>query len=119
MNFFSDHDVYGQTIKFLRSHGHHVIRAQDVGLAGAKDSEILRYAAHHDLILLTRDKDFGALVFQRQAHSKGIIFLRIYPRTIEAVHQQLLSLLNNFTETELHQYFVVIEDNHYRMRLLP
>jgi malonyl-CoA/methylmalonyl-CoA synthetase len=53
MNFFSDHDVFGPTIKFLQTNGHFVIRAQDVGLAKAKDREILQYATDHNLILLT------------------------------------------------------------------
>lgn len=96
-----------------------MIRAQDVGLAGAKDSEILRYAANHSLILLTRDKDFGALVSQRRAWCKGVVFLRIHPHTRVAVHQQLLCVLHDFSEIELQQSFVVVEDNHYRTRSLP
>lgn len=119
MNFFSDHDVYGQTIKFLRAYGHSVTRAQDVGLAAAEDLEILRYATEHNLILLTRDSDFGILVFQQREYSRGVIFFRIHPITLHAVHQQLLRVLAELTEAELYRSFVSIEATRYRLRKLP
>jgi predicted nuclease of predicted toxin-antitoxin system len=119
MNFFSDHDVYGQTIKFLHAHGHAVARAQDVGLADAEDLEILRYATNHNLILLTRDSDFGILVFQQQEYSRGVIFLRVHPITLHAVHQQLLRVLAELTEAELYRSFISVEATRYRLRKLP
>lgn len=119
MKFFSDHDVYGQTVRYLSERGHHVIRAQDVGLAQAKDSEILAYAFTHKLILVTRDKDFGALVFQRDVRSGGIVFLRIEPHTLDQVHEQLARAIDELDEEVLDRSFVVIEVNHYRVRQLP
>ncbi len=119
MSFFSDHDVYGQTIKYLVHAGHSVTRAQDVGLAQAKDPVILEYAADHDMILLTRDKDFGALVFQRHIKSGGVIFLRIDPRSQDQVHGQLTRALNELDEKTLFHSFVVVEATHYRVRQLP
>jgi len=119
MNFFSDHDVYGQTVKFLLAHGHAVTRAQDVWLADADDLQILRYATDHNLILLTRDSDFGTLVFQHQEYSRGVIYLRIHPITLSAVHQQLLRALTEMTEAELYRSFITVEANRYRLRKLP
>jgi len=119
MNFFSDHDVYGQTVKFLRANGHSVTRAQDARLADADDLEILRYATSHNLILLTRDTDFGALIFQQEEYSRGVIFLRIHPATLSAVHQQLLRVLSELTEAEFHRSFVTVEATRYRLRRLP
>ena len=119
MNLFSDHDVYGQTIKFLRSVGHVVTRAQDVGLASAEDTEILQYAADNNLILVTRDKGFGALVFQKQAKSRGVIFLRIYPSTTPSVHNQLIRIFTELTEAEIRRSFIVVEAKQYRVRRIP
>jgi predicted nuclease of predicted toxin-antitoxin system len=116
MNFFTDHDVYGQTIRFLRANGHAVTRAQDVGLASAEDSIVLQYAASSNLILITRDKGFGALVFKQQVTSRGVIFLRIHPLTISAVHKQLLRVLVELTEAEIRQSFIVVEATQYRVR---
>lgn len=119
MNFFSDHDVWGQTIKFLRANGHSVIRAQDVGLAKAEDSELIHYAASCNLIMVTRDKGFGALVYQQQVKSRGVIFLRILPSTMTRVHKQLLRAVVDLTEAELYRSFIVVEANQYRVRKLP
>ena len=119
MKFFSDHDVYGQTIKFVRAIGHIVIRAQDVDLAKAEDSEILQYAASNNLILIMRDKGFGALVFQRQATSRGVIFLRIHPSTISSVHHQLTRVLTELTDAEIRRSFIAVETKQYRVRRIP
>lgn len=119
MKFFSDHDVYGQTVKFLPAHVHHVTRAQEVGLAQSKDSDLLEYAFAHDLVLMTRDKDFGALVFHQQLRCGGIIFLRVEPHTQEQVHLQLLRAIGEIEEHTFRNSFIVIEANHYRVRQLP
>jgi predicted nuclease of predicted toxin-antitoxin system len=119
MTFFSDHDVYGQTIKFVRTLGHIVIRAQDVGLAKAEDSAILQYAASNNLILITRDKGFGALVFQKQATSGGVILLRIHPSTMSSVHHQLNRALDELNEAEIRRSFIAVETKQYRVRLIP
>jgi len=119
VKFFSDHDVYGQTVRHLLACGHEVVRAQDVGLAQAKDSEIIAYALAHELLLVTRDKDFGALVFQHNVLCSGIIFLRIEPHTQDQVHEQLMRALAELDEETLRRSFIVIEANHYRVRQLP
>jgi len=119
MNFFSDHDVFGATVKFLLAKGYFVTRAQDVGLAKAKDREILQYATDHNLILLTCDTDFGALVFQQKAQSRGVVFLRAYSTTLPLVHYQLFRTLTELTEAELHRSFIVVTATQYRLRRLP
>jgi hypothetical protein len=71
------------------------------------------------LILITRDKGFGALVFQRQIISRGVILLRIHPLTISAVHKQLLRVLAELTEAEIRRSFIVVEATQYRVRKIP
>jgi predicted nuclease of predicted toxin-antitoxin system len=63
MKFLADQDVYAITIAFLSGLGHEVVRAAQLGLAQAKDAELLRVAHEQGGILVTRDRDFGALVF--------------------------------------------------------
>jgi predicted nuclease of predicted toxin-antitoxin system len=70
-------------------------------------------------ILLTRDSDFGTLIFQQQEYSRGVIFLRVHPFTLSAVHQQLLRALAELTEAEFYRSFIAIEATRYRLRKLP
>ena len=51
------------TIRFLIGLGHDVVSVAQLGLARAEDSELLRVAQQEGRIFVTRDRDFGALVF--------------------------------------------------------
>jgi len=78
MRFLTDQDVYAITIRFLCSLGHDVVTAAQLGLAQADDLELLRVAQAQGRIFVTRDRDFGGLVFVLGSGA-GVIYLRILP----------------------------------------
>ena len=119
MRFLADQDVYAYTIAFLRSQGHDVLTAREAGLSTTPDQEILGRALETGRILLTRDSDFGSLAFLNMQPSTGIILLRIARQTASQVHQELLRLITEHTEEELHYSFVVVEPSRHRIRNLP
>jgi predicted nuclease of predicted toxin-antitoxin system len=80
VRFLADQDVYAGTIRFLSVLGHEVVPAARLGLARAPDADLLRVAHEQQRIFLTRDRDFGALVFARGGES-GVIYLRMLPST--------------------------------------
>jgi predicted nuclease of predicted toxin-antitoxin system len=118
MRFLIDQDVYAATAGFLDSLGHDVVRAAQIGLSCAGDAELLRIAEEQDRILITRDRDFGGLVFIRSLGA-GVLYLRVLPSTQHAVHDELKQVLSTYTEGELKQAFVVIEPGGHRIRRLP
>lgn len=71
---------YGVTIRSLRELGHDVIPVADIGLAQGGDEELLKTAQALGRIFVTRDRDFGNLVFVK-ALGAGVIYLRIAPST--------------------------------------
>ena len=85
MRFLLDQDVYGITAQFLGDLGHDVVQVAEIGLARAADEEILNIAQEQSRILVTRDRDYGNLVFV-QALGAGVLYLRILPSTQNAVH---------------------------------
>ena len=115
MKFLVDQDVYGTTSAFLKHLGHDVVRVSQLGLSAADDADILRVARDESRILVTRDRDFGALVFVRHA-GPGILYLRILPSSQDAVHNELERVLTTCTETELQASFVVVEPGRHRIR---
>jgi predicted nuclease of predicted toxin-antitoxin system len=117
MKFLADQDVWAVTISYLRGLGHDVVRAAQLGLAQAEDAELLRVAHDQGRILVTRDRDFGALVFVK-GNGPGVIYLRILPSTQNAVHVELERVLSLYSEQELHASFVVIEPRRHRIRKL-
>ncbi len=85
MKFLIDHDVYAATVRFLKSLGHDVIPVAQIGYHQAEDSTLLKLAQEQNRIFVTRDRDFGHLVFVRELGT-GVIYLRVLPSTQKAVH---------------------------------
>jgi len=117
MKFLADQDVYNLTIRFLAGLGHDVVPVAHLGLAQADDVELLRVAHQESRIFVTRDRDFGALVFV-QGKGPGVIYLRALPSTQNAVHSELERVLRLYGEQELAASFVVVEPGRHRIRKL-
>lgn len=111
MRFLTDQDIYKLTVQWLRKEGHDVVTAKELGMERASDVDLLREAKRQDRRFLTRDKDFGALVFLYKQLSAGVILLRITPTTVERVHYQLRRLLQEYAEESLRTLFCVVEPN--------
>jgi predicted nuclease of predicted toxin-antitoxin system len=118
MRFLADQDVYGSTMRLLASLGHDVATAAQSGLAQAEDSELLRIAHEQNRIFVTRDRDFGSLVFV-SGMRPGVVYLRILPSVQELVHAEFERVLAAYSEDELRDSFVVVEPGRHRIRRLP
>ena len=115
MRFLLDQDVWTITARFLRELGHDVLSVEQIELRPWTDAEVLETAGRLHRILITRDRDFGALVFA-QHMSPGVIYLRTSPTTAMSCHQTLNVCLSNHPETELSRAFVTVEPGRYRFR---
>ena len=93
MKLLADNDVYKITVDFLRQHGHDVVTAKELGLNKASDKELLEKAKIMDRLFITRDKDFGMLVFLKKE-----------------------KILEKYTEKDLETAFCVVEPHRYRIR---
>ena len=119
MRLLLDQDMYKMTSDQLREWGHNVVTVREIGMERAEDQDLLKKAKEASRILVTRDKDFGRLVFLKGELSTGVIFLRITPGSAELAHQELNRLLNEHAEQELMNVFCVVEPHRYRIRQLP
>jgi predicted nuclease of predicted toxin-antitoxin system len=117
MKFLTDQDIYAATVRFLSGLGHDVVTAAQLGLAQAEDAELLRIAGEHSRIFVTRDRDFGGLVFV-QGGGTGVIYLRLLPSTQHVVHAELERVLTLYSEQDLQGSFVVVEPARHRIRKL-
>jgi predicted nuclease of predicted toxin-antitoxin system len=115
MRFLADQDVYASTTCFLTGLGHDVLPTAQAGLAQAVDADLLRFAHEQRRIFLTRDRDFGSLVFV-EGYGPGVVYLRIQPSTQNAVHAEFERVLSLYAEDELQRSFVVIEPGRHRIR---
>ncbi len=115
MRFLVDQDVYASTVRFLSDLGHDVVPVARLGLSRAKDSQLLRVAREQGRVFVTRDRDFGGLVFV-EGQGPGVIYLRALPSTQNAVHAELERVLTLYAERELQISFVVVEPGRHRIR---
>jgi predicted nuclease of predicted toxin-antitoxin system len=115
MRFLLDQDVYAKTARFLRAEGHDLLQVSELGLSQATDETILSTAQTQNRILITRDRDYGNLVFV-QALGTGVIYLRILPTTLAAVHAELGRVTAQYSAAELSKAFVVVSNDGHRFR---
>lgn len=118
MQFLIDEDLPRSTGDLLRSYGHEAIDVRDIGLRGAKDSQIASYAQRRDLCLVTGDFDFSDIRNYPPAQYTGLIVLSI-PRDATAL--VIINLLEGFLKqdklvSELSGKLAIIEPGRIRIR---
>ena len=118
MRILTDQDVYKTTIDNLIKWGYDVTTAKELNMDKATDEALLAMANKLDCLLITRDKDFGAILFLRKELSTGVILLRGNPNQIDDLHIQLKRLLHEHSEDKLKASICVVEHNKYRIRRL-
>ena len=102
----------------MRDLGYDVVPVAQIGCSQATDSELLSIAQEQDRVLVTRDRDFGGLVFVGGLGA-GVIYLRVLPSTQNAVHEELERVVKSYSADELKRAFVVVEPGRHRFRKLP
>lgn len=115
MRLLLDQDVYEVTARFLLELGHDVAKVSELGMARSSDEENLQKALELKRIFVTRDRDYGNLVFVRGILA-GVIFLRILPSNKDDVHRELKHVLDSYGHDELTQAFIVVESRRHRHR---
>ena len=94
----------------LRSEGHDVIRASDVGQARAEDNEILAKAISEDRILVTLDEHFGDWTILPLNNHSGVIRLKINPTTSKKASDLLLPFLRLYSEAQFRNRLVILSE---------
>ena len=79
MRFLIDADLPRSTKTLLEKFGHEAIDVRDIGLGGAKDPVIARYAQDRQLCLLTGDFGFADIRNYPPESYCGIVVLELPP----------------------------------------
>lgn len=88
--FLADEGVDFRIVAALRGRGYQVQSVAEDS-PGIPDTEVLALAVERDAVLITEDKDFGEMVFQKRQFSPGVLLLRLQgvpaARKVELVTQ--------------------------------
>lgn len=117
MRLLADENIPLASIQALRAAGHDV-RAASETMARPLDREVLARAGAEGRVLVTFDRDFGALAFKRGVSAPaGIVLLRFVPVTPDEPATILLDLLSDSGLT-FSRKFTVVDRERVRQRSL-
>jgi len=118
MQFLIDEDLPRSTANLLRQYGHEAIDVRDIGLRGAKDSEIVLYAQSKGLCLLTGDFDFSDIRNYQPSQYPGLLVLNITGNVTAIFITKLLEgfLKQDKLVSELTGKLVIVEPGRIRIR---
>lgn len=87
-------EMYAGLREFFETLGWNVLTAQDVGLKGAKDKEIVDYARANDLLIVTQDQrpaDLAELTGVKYVLISNAMIARIADAKIREKYPDLIS----------------------------
>jgi predicted nuclease of predicted toxin-antitoxin system len=115
--FLADENMPSNVATVLTVRGHAVRFVQEFGF-GLSDEEVLKIAVKLDAVLLTRDQDFGRLIFEMgRQYPAGVVLFRLPSHEIISVVETLDSLPP--TNQPLISYFTTWDRHGIRQRKLP
>lgn len=116
MKFVADEGVDLAIVTALRNAKFDVIYIAEE-LAGIMDQKVLELANSQNRVLITRDKDFGELVFKNKMLHSGIVLYRLHELSTEEKVKLVMQVINKFNES-LMNAFTVIQSNKVRIKKL-
>ena len=119
MKFLADMAISARTVSWLRLQGHDVIHVREIGMARARDAEILARALHEARIVLTLDLDFGYLLSISGSQLPSVILFRLGNETATVVTQRLDAVLTCCTDALKSGALVIVDEQRIRVRQLP
>jgi predicted nuclease of predicted toxin-antitoxin system len=119
LKFFADECISPSTVTFLIKLGYKAVHAEDAKMSAAKDTEILNYTAQKDMILITQDLDFSALLALSGSSHPGVITLRLKFPSPENVNNSLKRLLDSQRENQIKGSMIILEETKIRFRSIP
>jgi predicted nuclease of predicted toxin-antitoxin system len=114
MKFVADEGVDRSLVVLLRQSSHDVLYFAETD-SGTDDEVILTLAKTEERILITRDKDFGELVYRMNKLHSGIILIRAEELSSK-IRSQLVTDFIQANLDKLSSYFIVIQPGTARFR---
>ena len=116
MKLFLDENLSPQHASELRAEGHDALSVMEVGLSGATDEQVLRFAIENDRVLVTLDADFANVMRFPPEQTLGVVRLKVHPATEERIRQAIRRALLFLHNIDISGRLAVVDDEEIRIR---
>lgn len=104
-------------MKALEEMGYKVEHARTSGFKGSSDEDIARYARKEKAVLVSRDLDFGNLLWYPEGSHHGVLIIRFpYDFTAAQITDKLKKFVEKIEVEKLVGHITILELGRYRMR---
>ncbi len=110
----ADENILDSIINSLRENGYEVFSIKEM-LRGSDDLSIAQLSLIPPRIILTEDKDFGEIAFQKKISITACILLRYLPFDEKQITSSLSSFLKNESVSSLSGKFITITRDKIRI----
>ena len=119
LRLLADMNLSPRTVEDLRQAGHDVTRVSSLLPVDAADSEILDLARRQEMIVVTQDLDFSALLALGGYDRPSLVTLRLTNTDPSVVTRRLSQVLPRIEKPLSEGSAVTIDDTTVRIRKLP
>jgi predicted nuclease of predicted toxin-antitoxin system len=112
-------NISPKTVESLRSQGWTISRVSELLPSNATDQEILELARREDMVVVSQDLDFSALLALGGYSRPSLVTLRLFTSDPESVTQALMKNLPKHEDSLRKGCAVTLEDFRARVRMLP
>lgn len=116
MKLFLDENLSSQHASELRTEGHDATSVLEVGLSGATDEQVLRFAVENGRVLVTLDADFANVMRFPPEQTLGVVRLKVHPATEERIRQAIRRALLFLHNIDISGRLAVVDDEKIRIR---
>jgi predicted nuclease of predicted toxin-antitoxin system len=116
VKLFLDENLSPQHAVELRTEGHDAIAVLEVGLSGATDEQVLRFAVQNGRVLVTLDADFANVMRFPPERTLGVVRLKVHPATEERIRQAIRRALLFLQNIDIAGRLAVVDEHKIRIR---
>ena len=119
MKVLLDMNLSPRWIPVLLDAGLEAIHWSHVGDSSAPDSLLASHAISNDLIVMTQDLDFGALLAASGDSGPSVVQIRAGDTSPESIGQQVITAMEQFSTELENGALVTVDIERLRVRMLP
>lgn len=119
MKLLIDMNLSPRWVDIFSSVGMGAVHWSSVGASNAPDIEILAYARANDMIVLTHDLDFSAILAATQGGKPSVVQIRAEDINTEAIGQRIVGALRQMANELEEGALLTVDPNRTRLRVLP